>query len=330
MTEKKVSLTGIKPTGVPHLGNLLGMIRPALELQDEYSCIYFIADLHSLNFERNPENIKSATYDCVATWKACGLNTDEHILFRQSDIPFVTEYTWYLTNITGFGFLEKAHAFKDAQAKGRDINTGVFMYPVLMAADILMYDADIVPVGKDQKQHVEMARDMAGSFNSIYGEGVIRLPQPVIRPDVALIPGIDGQKMSKSYNNTIDIFAPEKALRKQILSIVTDSTPLEDPKSMKDSALGSLYSAFANKEQYEDLETRLQAGGLGWGHAKQELFELVNNSISETRAAYTELRSDEAYLDRLLAEGAEKGRARAIPILKRVRDALGFSDLSYN
>jgi tryptophanyl-tRNA synthetase len=321
----KVSLTGIKPTGKPHLGNLLGMIAPALELQKDYSCIYFIADLHSLNGEKNPSVIRESTYDCVATWKALGLDTDQHIMFRQSDVPFVTEYTWYLTNVTGFGFLEKAHAFKDAVAKGKDINLGLFLYPVLMAADILMYDADVVPVGKDQKQHVEMARNMAGSFNSIYGEEIIKLPTPLIREDGDLITGTDGQKMSKSYGNIIEIFAPEKALKESVMKITTDSTPLEDPKSMAETPLGQLYRLFGSKDAYADLESRLQKGGLGWGHAKLELFELINQKLAEPRKIYNELRADEATLKQLLSTGAEKATARAKPILQRVRAALEFN-----
>jgi tryptophanyl-tRNA synthetase len=321
---KKISLTGIKPTGKPHLGNLLGMIAPALEMQDDYSCIYFIADLHSLNGEKNPENIRSSTYDCVATWKALGLDTDKHIMFRQSDVPFVTEYTWYLVNVTGFGYLEKAHAFKDAVAKGKEINLGLFLYPVLMAADILMYDADVVPVGKDQKQHVEMARNMAGSFNSLYGEDVIKLPIPLIREDGDLIVGTDGQKMSKSYGNTIEIFGTEKALKDSVMRITTDSTPLEEPKSMAETPLGQLFKLVGTPDAYKDLELRLQKGGLGWGHAKLELFELINARLKEPRRIYNELRGDEAALKQLLVEGAEKATARARPILQRVRSALSF------
>lgn len=322
---KKRSLTGITPSGLVHVGNYLGMIRPALELQEEYECIYFISDLHSLTKLRDPALRKQYTFDLVATWLACGLDTKKNIMFLQSDVPMVTEFTWYLSCVTGFGLLEKAHAFKDAAAKSQEVNHGLFSYPVLMAADIVMYDVDVVPVGKDQKQHVEMARDMAGSFNAIYGEDVIKLPTPVIREEVMIIPGLDGQKMSKSYNNAIPLFSTEKQLRKLVMSIQTDSTPLEEPKSLKGTLLGDFFKLFAGVDQTADLEKRLQAGGLGWGHAKQELFEAMNATLSEPRTRYEELRKDEAALRAELVQGAERAYAIARPILNRVREAVGLT-----
>lgn len=321
-------LTGIRPSGDVHIGNYLGMLQPALELQKEYSCIYVIVDLHALTTQKDPKALASQTLDLTATWLALGVDLKNHILFLQSDVPQVTEFMWYLSSVTGVGFLEKAHAYKDAQTQNKDTSHAVFAYPVLMAADILMYDVDLVPVGKDQKQHVEMARDMAGSFNALYGEDVIKLPQPVIREEVQTIPGLDGRKMSKSYNNVIPLFCTEKELRKKVLSITTDSTPLEDPKSMKDSLLGQYMKFFATDEQYQDLEARLQQGGLGWGHAKDELFQLINAHLAEPRKVYNELRKDESNLTNVLADGRERASAIADPILARVRNAVGVGSIS--
>ncbi|MCB0336355.1 MAG: tryptophan--tRNA ligase [Bdellovibrionales bacterium] len=319
----KRALSGIRPSGDVHIGNYLGMLQPALGLQAEYQCIYVIVDLHALTTQKDPKALYEQSLDLAATWVALGLDIKDHILFRQSDVPQVTEFTWYLSSIVGMGLLEKAHAYKDAAAQSKDLNHAVFAYPVLMAADILMYDIDIVPVGKDQKQHVEMARDMAGSFNAIYGEGVIKLPQPVIKEEVQVIPGLDGRKMSKSYNNTIPLFAPEKQLRKKVLSITTDSTPLEEPKSLKGTLLGEYMQFFATHDQINDLEARLQAGGLGWGHAKDELFQHINDHIKDARERYQELRGDEQQLLEILTDGAERATEIADPILQRVRDAVG-------
>lgn len=320
---KRRALTGIRTSGDVHIGNYLGMIKPALALQEEYQCFYFLADLHALTTVREPEALRSSTLDMVATWIACGLDTENHPLYRQSDVPEVAEFAWYLSCVCSMGLLEKAHAYKDAAAANREVNHGVFAYPVLMAADILMYDADVVPVGKDQKQHVEMARDMAGSFNALFGADSIHLPQPLIREEVMIIPGLDGRKMSKSYGNTIPLFCNRKQLRKSVMAIKTDSTPLEEPKTMEGSLLGQLFTLFASGEQYKDLEARLAAGGLGWGHAKEELFEAIDSEISEARNRYIELRQDEANLRRILAEGAERARSIADPVRERVRNAIG-------
>lgn len=322
-SHKKRSLTGLKPTGNLHLGNYLGALKPALELSKSYDCIYFIADLHSLTQNRDPEALVSQTLDQVATWLAMGLDTDTHTLFRQSDVPSVTELTWYLSCVTGHGLLEKAHAYKDAIAKGLEVNLGTFSYPVLMAADILLYDTDIVPVGKDQKQHVEMARDMAGSLNATYGE-LLKLPEPLIQEEVMTIPGLDGRKMSKSYNNEVPLFCDEKSLRKKLMSLKTDSTGLEEPKTLAGTSLGELFALFATKAQYDDLAARLAQGGMGWGHAKDELFVVINDHVKEMRDRYNEYRKDEPLLRRELAKGAEKAEAVASQTIARVRHAVGL------
>lgn len=322
---KKRSLTGIQPSGNIHLGNYLGMIKPALQAQEEHECLYFIADLHSLTSRKDPALLRQSTFDAVATWIALGFDYKKHLLYRQSDIPQVTELSWYLSCCTGMGLLEKGHAYKDAVAAGRDANHGLFAYPVLMAADILMYDVDFVPVGKDQKQHVEMARDMAGSFNAAYSVEALKLPAPVIREDVMTIPGLDGRKMSKSYGNEIALFLPEKELRKKVLSLKTDSTPLEDPKSLKETVLGDLFKLFAPPGAFSDLEKRLNAGGLGWGHAKQELFEAIDAEVVQARTRFVELRADESALERILLEGAERASRIGLEVLNRVREVIGLN-----
>ena len=320
----KCSLTGIKPTGDIHIGNYLGAIRPGVERQKNFHCLYFIADMHALTTNENPALLKKQTLDITATWIAAGLDVTKHVMWRQSDVAMVAEYAWYLSCVTGLGLLSKAHAFKDAEAKHKEVNHGLFAYPVLMAADIMMYDADIVPVGKDQKQHVEMARDMAGSFNSIYGEGIIKLPEVSIEEKVMVVPGLDGAKMSKSYGNVIPLFCDEKTLHKLVLSIKTDSTSLDAPKKLADTPVGILLEAFAGNASFKDLEGRLANGGLGWGHAKEELFVAINKVISPVRTRYTEIRQDEAYLNQTLKLGAEKARAIALPVLNRARSAVGF------
>lgn len=323
----KRSLTGIRPSGNVHLGNYLGTIRPALSFQKDYQCLYFIADMHSLTTTKDAGALRKAVYDVVATWIAMGLDTKRHIMYRQSDVPMVAEYAWYLGCCTGMGFLEKAHAYKDSLAQGKDVNHGVLAYPLLMAADIVMYDADIVPVGKDQKQHVEMARDVAGSFNALYGKEVIKMPEVYIDEKVMLIPGLDGRKMSKSYGNEIALFSDEKTLRSQIMSIKTDSTGLAEPKQLKGSLIAELYSHFASAEQYRDLESRLAKGGMGWGHAKEELFQVIDAHIKDFRDRYFELRNNESYLSSVLREGAKQAFNISLPVLNRVRRAVGMEDL---
>lgn len=321
----KRSLTGIRPSGDIHIGNYLGMIKPALSYQSDYECFYFIADLHALTTTRNAELLRAQTLDLVAAWLALGLDVHRNLLYRQSDLPMVTELAWYLSCCTGVGFLEKAHAYKDARSNNREVNHGFLAYPVLMAADILLFDVDIVPVGKDQKQHVEMARDMAGFFNTAFQGDYLKLPEPVIREEVMTIPGLDGRKMSKSYDNTIPLFASDKELRKKFMSIKTDSTPMEAPKSLENTLLGTLFAFFTERSEYEDLERRLNRGGLGWGHAKEELFQAVLRGLDEPRRRYGELRADEKGLQRVLAESADRAFAVADPVLRRVRDAVGLA-----
>lgn len=320
----KRSLTGIRSTGNPHVGNYLGAIRPALLKQEQYECIYFVADMHSLTTNKQPDLISSQALDVTATWLAFGLDHSRHIIFRQSDAPFTAELAWYLSCVTGFGFLEKGHSFKDAVANNLEVNHGVFAYPVLMAADILLYDADIVPVGKDQKQHVEMARNMAQSFNAAYNAEILKLPQVLIDEAVMCIPGLDGRKMSKSYGNEIPLFCDEAALRKKVMSIKTDSTPMEEPKTLEGTLLAELYRPFATDAAYQDLRDRLQNGGMGWGHAKEELFVLINDCLKGYREKYIALRKDEASLEKILNEGRQKAWAISMPILDRVRAAVGF------
>ncbi|MCL4124718.1 UNVERIFIED_CONTAM: hypothetical protein GTU68_004811 [Idotea baltica] len=300
------------------------MLKPALSYQEKYECLFFIADLHALNTIKDPKKLTEYTYDSVATWLALGLDPNSHLLYKQSDVTEVTELAWHLSCCTGMGLLEKAHAYKDAKANKKDLNHAVFAYPVLMAADILLFNTDIVPVGKDQKQHVEMTRNIAGSFNAIYGE-TLKLPEPVIKEDVMTIPGLDGRKMSKSYNNEIPLFSSEKQLKKKIMSLETDSTSLEDPKKLDGSLLGDLFKLFANNDQYQDLEQRLSQGGLGWGHAKQELFEVINQEVKDSRSKYDELVKDKNYLDSVLNESKIKAKEIALPIINKVRSATGLS-----
>lgn len=319
----KRALTGIRPSGDLHLGNLLGTIKPGLALGDTHQCFFFVADLHALTTMRNAKDLRKFSYDVAAAWISLGLDPKKHTLWRQSDCPEVTELAWYLSCVTGYGFLEKAHAFKDAQSKDREVNHGVFAYPVLMAADILLYDPDVVPVGKDQKQHVEMTRDMAGSWNALFGE-TLKLPEVLIRDEVMTIPGLDGQKMSKSYNNVIPVFGKEADLKKAVMSIVTDSTPVEAPKSMKGTLLGSFFEVCASKDTRDDIESKLKAGNFGWGHAKLALFELLNEMLSPARKEYESLRADEKKLETILLEGRDKAKSVASKVLGRVREAAGF------
>jgi tryptophanyl-tRNA synthetase len=320
----KRSLTGIRPSGNPHLGNYLGMIKPALERQGSFHCMYFIADMHSLTTLKDPEAMRSFTYDLVATWLALGFDSKNHIMYRQSDIPEVTELAWYLSCCTGMGLLEKSHAYKDALAGDREVNHGIFAYPVLMAADILLYEPEIVPVGKDQKQHVEMSRDMAGSFNAAFNQSVLKLPEPVIDERVMSIPGLDGRKMSKSYGNEIPIFCSQSELKKLVMSIKTDSSALEAPKELSGTLISDLLSLFGTEAQYSSLKERLANGGLGWGHAKAELFEIIDAAFSAKRDLYIKLRADTDGLERVLQDGATRAREIARGVLNRVRETVGF------
>jgi tryptophanyl-tRNA synthetase len=318
----KTSLTGIKPTHLPHLGNYLGAIRPALALVEEYRTLYFIADYHAVTTVRDAEALRGYIRDVAATWLACGLDPERTLLYRQSDVPQVFELMWVLSCLLATGQLERGHAYKDAVTRGESPNAGLFNYPVLMAADILLYDTDVVPVGKDQKQHLELTRDVATRLNHQYGEGTLVVPEARIS-EAPLVPGTDGEKMSKSRGNGIPLFAPPKKLRKVIMGIKTSSETLEEPKSAQGSTVYELYSLVA-PERAPEMRQKLEAGGYGWGHAKQDLYEAVEAEIGPKREAYLAIRSDEKRLDELLHAGAGKARAIANRTMDRVRHAVGI------
>jgi len=319
-------LTGIQSSGKPHLGNLLGAIIPAISLsrQAGNDSFFFIADLHSLTTIKDAPTRIENTNAVAAAWLAFGFDIEKNCLYRQSRIPEVCELTWYLNCLTPFPMLANAHSFKDKSEKLSDVNAGLFTYPVLMAADIILYDANIVPVGKDQKQHLEMCRDIASTFNNTYGDTFV-VPEARIEEQVMTIPGTDGQKMSKSYGNIIDIFLPEKELRKQVMSIKTDSTPLEAPKNPETDVTFTLYKLLASPEQTEALRTKYLAGNYGYGHAKQELLELLIARFADERAAFNHYMENRDELERKLKLGEEKARAVAFSVLGRVRSKLGFS-----
>lgn len=320
-------LTGIQSSGRPHLGNLLGAILPAIELSKKpgNESLYFIADLHSLTSIRDAEVRRHNTYAVAAAWLAFGFDTNKNIFYRQSDVPEVTELTWYLSCFTPFPMLGNAHSFKDKSARRglADVNAGLFTYPVLMAADILLYNANTVPVGKDQVQHVEITRDIASSFNHLYGETFV-LPEAQVDKSVMTVPGINGEKMSKSYGNTIDIFLPEKELRKRVMSIVTDSKDLDDPKDPETDTTFKLFSLIGTSQETEDLHQKYLAGGLGYGHAKQALFELIMSKFAEPRERFHYYMQNLAEVDAKLQQGAAKARAIGQPVLQDVRKKLGF------
>jgi len=318
-------LTGIQSSGRPHLGNLLGAIMPAIELSQKpgNESFFFIADLHSLTTIKDAE-VRSANVRAVAAaWLAFGFDIDKNFLYRQSRIPEVCELTWYLNCFTPFPMLANAHSFKDKSTRLADVNAGLFTYPVLMTADIILYDAEFVPVGKDQRQHVEMARDIAAGFNNSYGETFV-LPEAKIEEQVMTIPGTDGQKMSKSYGNIIDIFLPDKELLKQLKSIKTDSTPMEAPKNPEGDTVFAIYSLLSSPEQKEALRKKYLNGNFGYGHAKQELFELIVQKFRQQREAFTYYMSNPAELDEKLEIGEAKARLIALDVLNRVRKKLGF------
>ena len=323
MRAVKTSLTGIKPTNTPHLGNYLGAIRPALELAKQYRSFYFIADYHALTTVREPAAMRSAVYDVAATWLASGLDPNATVLFRQSAVPEVFELAWTLSCLLATGQLERGHSYKDALAKGESPNAGVFYYPVLMAADILLYDTDVVPVGKDQKQHVELCRDVAQRVNHVFGEGTLVVPEAHIG-DAPLVPGTNGEKMSKSKGNGIPLFAPAKKLRKVVMGIKTGSETLEEPKDPEPSTVYQLCRQ-VSPEAAAEMAEKLRAGNYGWGHAKQALYEALETELGPKREHYQALRADHAKLDRLLDEGAERARAIAHETMGRVRRAIGMT-----
>ena len=318
-------LTGIQATGTPHLGNLLGAIIPAIELskQSENESFLFIANMHSLTQIKNAEELKKNTYEIAAAWLACGLDTEKTYFYRQSDIPEVCELSWYLSCFFPYQRLTLAHSFKDKADRLDDVNAGLFTYPVLMAADILLYDAEVVPVGKDQLQHLEMARDMGARFNHQMGD-VFVLPQAELQEDTKYVPGTDGNKMSKSRGNIINIFLPEKELKKQVMGIETDSKSLEEPKDPEIDKVFALYELIATAEQTEVLRQKYLAGNFGYGHAKNELLSLILTKYAKERELFSYYMNNISELEQKLQEGAEKTRKIAAETLKRVRESLGM------
>ena len=318
-------LTGIQSSGRPHLGNLLGAIIPAIKLSQQpgNESLFFIADLHSLTTIKDAETRVNNVRAVAAAWLAFGFDIEKNFLYRQSRIPEVCELTWYLNCFTPFPMLANAHSFKDKSEKLADVNAGLFTYPVLMTADIILYDAAFVPVGKDQRQHVEIARDIASAFNSQYGETFV-VPESKIEEQVMTVPGTDGQKMSKSYGNIIDIFLPDKELRKQVLTIVTDSTPLEAPKNPDKDNVFAIYNLIASEEETQAMRTKYTGGNYGYGHAKQELYELIIKRYSKEREAFNFYMSNAGELDRKLEQGEAKARVIANGVLDRVRKKLGY------
>jgi tryptophanyl-tRNA synthetase len=319
-------LTGIQSSGRPHLGNLLGAIVPAIKLSQQAGneSFFFIADLHSLTSIKDAKQRIDNVNAVASAWLAFGFDTEKNLLYRQSRIPEVTELAWYLSCFTPFPMLANAHSFKDKSERLADVNAGLFTYPVLMTADIILYDAHFVPVGKDQRQHLEMARDIATSFNNLYGETFV-VPEARIEESVMTIPGTDGQKMSKSYGNIIDIFLPDKELRKQIMSIVTDSTPIEAPKNPDTDNVFGIYKLVATPEQTEVLKQKYLAGNFGYGHAKQELFDLIIAKYAKEREAFNFYMSNLPELEKKLKTSEDKAKVIANKVLTKVRGKLGFS-----
>jgi len=322
----KRSLSGIKSTGTPHLGNYLGMIKPAIELQETFESFYFVAEYHALTSERDPEAMRRSTHLITAYFLAFGLDPTRAAFFRQSDIPEVTELAWILSCVTHMGLLERAHAWKAAKDRGEsnETNHGVFGYPVLMAADILIYDSDVVPVGQDQIQHIEMTRDIAQKLNHHYPSAQLKLPQAMIQKEVAVVPGTDGQKMSKSYNNTIEPLAPPKALRKQCMKVVTDSKSLEDPKDPETDNTFALYKLFATPEELAEMTENYLGGNYGYGHAKEALFQKMNDVFTPYREEYERLIADPDTLEDVLSAGAARVRPVVEEVMDRVRHATGL------
>lgn len=319
-------LTGVQSTGVPHLGNLLGAYLPGVELsrKEGNQALFFIADLHSITTLKDSNTRKENTLAVAAAWIACGFDTDRGILYRQSDIPEVCELTWYLNCFTPYPMLANAHSFKDKSDRLSDVNAGLFTYPVLMAADILMYDANIVPVGKDQLQHLEITRDIASSFNRQVGETFV-IPEASIQSEVMIVPGLDGQKMSKSYQNTINIFQSDKDLKKNVNKIITGSQTLEEPKNPDSCTVYKLYSLLASENEKQDLAEKYRGGNFGFGSAKQILFEKISERFQSERAEYERLMNNPSEINAILEKGEHKAREISARVLSRVRQALGFS-----
>lgn len=318
-------LTGVQSTGTPHLGNLLGAILPAIQMANDPNndSFLFIADMHSLTQIKDGNVLRENTYSTAATWLACGLDFEKTVFYRQSDIPEVTELSWYLSCFFPYQRLTLAHSFKDKADRLQDVNSGLFTYPMLMAADILLYDAEIVPVGKDQLQHLEMTRDVANRLNNIVGETLVP-PQAKIQEETKLVPGTDGEKMSKSRDNIINIFLPDKKLRKQIMGINTDSTPLEEPKNPDTDNVFALYKLMANEEQIAEMRANYLGGNYGYGHAKQALYELILEKFETIRTRYHYFMVNRSEVDEILEKGAVKARAVASEVLQRTRSKIGY------
>lgn len=336
MTKERI-LTGITTTGTPHLGNYVGAIRPAIAASqdDSVESFFFLADYHALIKCSDPKMVAQSTKEIAATWLALGLDTDKTTFYRQSDVPEITELSWMLTCLTAKGLMNRAHAYKAAvqvnEEQNEDADKGVMMglfsYPILMAADILMFNGTQIPVGKDQIQHVEMARDIAQKFNHIYKKPLFKMPQAVVDNDMAVLSGLDGRKMSKSYNNTIPLFSTEKKLQKNINKIVTNLLEPGEPKETADSTVFELWQAFATPEQVEYMREQY-AQGIGWGQAKKELCGLINGEIAEARVRYDQLMADGSFIEKELQKGAEKARAYARPLLAKAREAVGITAIS--
>jgi len=316
-------LSGIQPSGELHLGNYFGAIRQYVRMQDEHDCFFFVANYHALTSLREGPRLKKLSMDVAADYLALGISPKKAAIFLQSDLPEVTELTWLLSTVTPMGLLQRCHAYKEKLAQGVPADHGLFAYPVLMAADILIQQADLVPVGQDQKQHVEVSRDIAERFNGIYGK-VFRLPQPYILKDVAVVPGTDGRKMSKSYGNTIGMFEPEKSLKGKIMGIKTDSTPVEAPKDPDRCNLFALFKLVASEEEKAEVERRYRAGGVGYGEVKKRLLALMLEYFAEARERRKELAADMGKVRKVLDEGADKARAGARTTLRAAREAVGL------
>ncbi|MBR5904254.1 MAG: tryptophan--tRNA ligase [Alphaproteobacteria bacterium] len=324
--DDKIVLTGIKPTGMPHIGNYIGALKPLIDLSQNHKTFMFIADLHALNAMHDAKEIKQHTYEEAALVIAAGMNMENTILFRQSDINEIYQLTEFLMNVTPKGLMNRAHSYKALVEKNTEsnidvdsgVNMGLYTYPILMAADILLYNSDIVPVGKDQKQHVEFARDIAGYFNNIYGE-TFKLPEPIIGEEIGLIPGLDGRKMSKSYDNTIPLFAPSNELKKKIMRIITDSKTPEEPKNPDESTIFLLYKQFASESETEEFRQMFLKGGMGYGTAKTMLFEKIDSALSKQRAEYDRLMANPNEIEEILQRGAEQARRIANRTIAKVK-----------
>jgi len=318
-------LTGLQPSGKLHIGNYFGAIQPAIQLQDEGEAFYFIADYHAMTSTQDPKVLSDNIRDLALDFLACGLDPEKAVFFRQSAVPEVHELAWVLSTVCPMGLLERCHSYKDKIAKGVSANHGLFAYPVLMAADILLYDANLVPVGEDQKQHLEVTRDIVGKINDLYGADTLILPEPRIREEIAKVPGIDGAKMSKSYNNTLPIFGAAKATRKTVMKIVTDTTPVEDPKPTENSNILALYKLFATEPEVAKMVQEFEAGGVGYGHFKQGLYEAYWDHFAPMREKREELEKNQGLIDEILENGATRAREEASKTLSRVRKAVGLT-----